>query len=227
MSAIPSRSKLGSNATRGISIGLRCSISPLEDVIIRGEISLYCLLATLESLESASQSHPKIAVKRSWINSQKPACDLQDSGSQSTNRCVPSEFAEPIKTRERYSSESRPASVPPELRNVATNELLPAFSIPRTATIGQAGAVDSTRACSNASDNSVAKNESFRTLALDLLLPSSESLSRSRKLDFGEPDNDLATEVLRIKTSSSDTSCGNVLSTGRLFESKTLKTRND
>lgn len=57
---------------------------------------------------------------------------FQDSGNHSTKRCVPSVFAEPIKTRrtsECFGGE----------RNVATNELFPALSIPKTATIGQTG----------------------------------------------------------------------------------------
>jgi hypothetical protein len=57
---------------------------------------------------------------------------LQDSGSHSTKRCVPSVLADPIKTR--------PAPVPFDVdRNVATKELLPALSIPKTATMGHTG----------------------------------------------------------------------------------------
>ena len=53
--------------------------------------------------------------------------------------------------------------------------------------------------------------------------PSSDSRSRSKKLDLGAATFDLTTEVPRIKTSKADTSCGNVLSTGRLFVAKSLK----
>ena len=57
---------------------------------------------------------------------------LQDSGSHSTKRCVPSVLAEPIKTR------SAPEPLDAD-KNVATKELLPALSIPKTATMGHTG----------------------------------------------------------------------------------------
>jgi hypothetical protein len=89
-------------------------------------------------------------------------------------------------------------SIPPELRNVATNELFPALSIPRTATMGHAGAVDKTRACSNASDNSFANEDSLGSTALETRDPFSDSLSKSRKLEFGTATSDLATEVRQL-----------------------------
>ena len=90
--------------------------------------------------------------------------------------------------------------------------------------MGHAGAVDKTRACSNASDSSLANEDSLGSTALETRDPFSDSLSKSRKLEFGTATSDLATEVPRTKTSKSDTSCVNVLSTGMLLEAKSLKT---